>query len=213
MPHFAQHPDLENTLAKVFREEHEKIFGEATFIATNNSQVVKSFSLNGRDYVIKRYPEKGPRANLRSLLGISRAMNSFSKSALLSEVGVQTPAHLFVARYLGFLKGTSYLIMKKSRGESLYPMLLEDPPRTISPLLIENLVEMTRRIHAAGFAHGDLHAGNVFVTEDQSVEIIDLDNLRPNLKRQKRDRARLLRSFESRPELHRELAQALNQRS
>ena len=92
-------------------------------------------------------------------------------------------------------------------------MLLEDPPRTISPLLIENLVEMTRRIHAAGFAHGDLHAGNVFVTEDQSVEIIDLDNLRPNLKRQKRDRARLLRAFESRPELHRELAQALNQRS
>ena len=48
--------------------------------------------------------------------------------------------------------------------------------------------------------------------EDQSVEIIDLDNLRPNLKRQKRDRARLLRSFESRPELHQELSQALNQR-
>jgi tRNA A-37 threonylcarbamoyl transferase component Bud32 len=213
MPLFAQHPDLEPTLAKIFREEHEKLFEEATFIATNNSQVVKSFSFNGRDYVIKRYPENGPRANLRSLLGISRAMNSFNKSARLSEAGVQTPAHLFVARHLGFLKGTSYLIMEKCRGESLYPMLFEDPPRTISPLLIENLVEMTRRIHASGFAHGDLHAGNVFVMADGSVEIIDLDNLRPNLKRQKRDRARLLRSFESRPELHRELSQALNQRS
>jgi len=211
MPLFAQHPDLEPALAKIFREEHEKIFEEATLIATNNSQVVKFFSLEGRDYVIKRYPEKGPRANLRSLLGISRAMNSFSKSALLSEVGVQTPAHLFVARHLGFLKGKSYLIMKKSQGESLYPMLFEDPPRTITPLLIENLVELTRRIHAAGFAHGDLHAGNVLVLEDESVEIIDLDNLRPNQKRQKRDRARLLRSFESRPKLHRELSRALNQ--
>ena len=140
MPLFAQHPELAPELAKTFREEHEKLFEEATFIATNNSQVVKFFSLDGGDFVIKRYPEKGPRANLRSLLGVSRAMNSFSKSALLSDAGVQTPAHLFVARHLGFRKGMSYLIMEKSRGASLYPMLFEDPPRTISPLLIENLV-------------------------------------------------------------------------
>ena len=41
------------------------------------------------------------------------------------------------------------------------------------------------------------------------VELIDLDNIRPNLKRQKRDRERLLRSFDSRPDLREKLSHTL----
>ena len=79
MVRYTQHPDLDDGLARKFREEHVELFENGSFIATNNKQVVKSFELDGEEYVIKRYPENGPRANLRSILGISRAMNSFRK--------------------------------------------------------------------------------------------------------------------------------------
>lgn len=206
---FSQHPDLDPALAEEFREQHLELFEGAHFIATNNEQVVKSFTLHHQEFVIKRYPEKGPRANLRSLLGISRAINSFKKSAQLSTLGVQSPAHLFVARHLGILRGSSYLIMRKSAGLSLHPMIFDQPEQPIPSRVITNLATMTRRIHHAGLTHGDLHAGNIFVLADQSVELIDLDNMRPNPKRQDRDRARLLRSFDSRPALREKLAQAL----
>ena len=149
------------------------------------------------------------RANLRSLLGISRAMNSFKKSAQLSTLGVQSPAHLFVARHSRILHGSSYLIMRKSNGLSLHPMIFDQPEKPIPSQVITNLATMTRRIHHAGLTHGDLHAGNIFVLADHSVEVIDLDNMRPNLKRQDRDRERLLRSFDSRPALREKLAQTL----
>jgi tRNA A-37 threonylcarbamoyl transferase component Bud32 len=206
---FSQHPDLAPDLAQEFRERHLDLFESAEFIATNNEQVVKSFNLGKQSYVIKRYPENGPRANIRSLFKISRAMNSFNKSAQLSTLGVQSPTHLFVARHSGILHGSSYLIMKKSNGVCLHPMIFDQPEAPIADSIITELATMTKRIHAAGLTHGDLHAGNIFVLGNGTVEIIDLDNMRPNLKRQKRDRARLLRSFESRPALREKLALAL----
>jgi len=209
MVRYTQHPDLDDGLARKFREGHVELFENGSFIATNNGQVVKSFEYNGEEYVIKRYPENSLRANIRSVLGVSRAMNSFVKAAKLQKVGVQTPSHLFVARHLGALKGESFLIMKKSLGESLYSMLCEEPPRRVSFILVAKLAEMTKKIHAVGFIHGDLHAGNIFVLEDGSVEIIDLDNLRINTNRRVRDQERLLRSFEMDPSLHKKLSLAL----
>jgi tRNA A-37 threonylcarbamoyl transferase component Bud32 len=206
---FSQHPSLAPRLAREFREHHLELFQDACFIAANNEQVVKSFPLHGQEFVIKFYPEKGPRANLRSLLAISRAMNSFKKSAQLSALGVKSPDHLFVARHSGLFTGSSYLIMRKSAGTSLHSMIFDQPEQPISDQIIGNLATMTRRIHAAGLTHGDLHAGNIFVLADESVELIDLDNIRPNLKRQKRDRERLLRSFDSRPDLREKLFHTL----
>ncbi|MFT7172926.1 MAG: tRNA A-37 threonylcarbamoyl transferase component Bud32 [Paracoccaceae bacterium] len=213
MLRFAQHPDLPQDLAKIFREQHQEIFGQAEFISTNNEQVVKSFDLNGDSFIIKRYPEKGPRGNLRSLLGISRAVNSLKKAAEISKLGVNCPTHLFVARHIGLIKGRSYLIMKKSLGTSLHPMIIDKPHAPISDEIIANVADLTHRIHRAGFSHGDLHAGNIFVLPDHSVEIIDLDNFRPNTNRQEKDRLRLLRSFDSRPRLIEKLAKALTQKT
>jgi len=209
MPRFAQHPDLAPALANIFCEQYESLFKNAAFISTNNGQITKSFELQGESYIIKRYPEKGPRANLRSLLGISRAMNSFSKAVLLNRLGIQSPLHLFVARQIGIVRGTSFLIMIKSTGESLNSLILNHPDHPIPPKVITNLAAITHRIHQAGLVHGDLHSGNIFVLQNQAIEVIDLDNMRPNSKKQEKDRARLLRSLESRPDLHQHLARAL----
>ncbi len=209
MPRFTQHPDLTEELANEFRQNHLELFEKAQLIATNNDQIVKAFTFNDEDFVIKRYPEKGLRANLRSLLGISRAMNSFKKSALLFSLGIKTPAHLFVARHLGLLHGFSYLIMEKSKGTSLWAMIFDQPESPISETVIKNLALVTRDIHSAGLSHGDLHAGNIFIMNNESIEIIDLDNLRPSYKKQEKDQSRLLQSFDSRPDLHEALTRAL----
>ena len=205
MVRYTQHPDLDDGLARKFREGHVELFENGSFIATNNKQVVKSFELDGEEYVIKRYPENGPRANLRSILGISRAMNSFKRSAQLSSLGIQIPIHFFVARHLGFFQASSYLIMKKSRGVSLHSMLAQQSEVSITNRVIDNLVAMTQCMHAGGLSHGDLHAGNVFVLGDESVEFIDLDNVASDYKRQEKDIARLIRSFHARPALQEKL--------
>ena len=174
MVRYTQHPDLDDGLARKFREEHVELFENGSFIATNNKQVVKSFELDGEEYVIKRYPENGPRANLRSILGISRAMNSFRKSVQLSSIGVKTPDHLFVARHPSFLAGTSYLIMKKSIGVQLTDKIDEHPNPPFPTDLLSTLADLIQSIHQAGITHGDLHAANIFVLPDLSLELIDL---------------------------------------
>lgn len=206
---FTQHPDLDPKLTHEFMNKHLDVFEAAELIALNNEQVVKSFSLDGEDFVIKRYLEKSPRAKLRSLLGISRAMNSFKRSAQLSKLGIQTPAHLFLAQHHSILRGSSYLIMRHSKGTMLHSIIHTKPEAPIPNRVIDNLAMTTNRLHAAGLSHGDLHAGNIFVLEDESIEVIDLDNVRPNRKKQKWDRARLLRSFKSRPALQEKLAHSI----
>ena len=197
MVRYTQHPDLDDGLARKFREEHVELFENGSFIATNNEQVVKSFEINGAVFVIKRYSEKGARANIRSLLGVSRAMNSFRKSVQLSSIGVKTPDHLFVARHPSFLAGTSYLIMKKSIGVQL----------------TDKIDDLIQSIHQAGITHGDLHAANIFVLPDLSLELIDLDNMRPNRCRQAKDLARILRSLSHRSDLQEQLSLILRPQS
>ena len=210
---FSQLPSLDDRLAQEFRAKHRDLFESAILLATNNDQVVKTFSLGREEFVIKKYPEKTLFANIRSLLGISRAMNSFRRFAQLRKLGVQSPAHLFVARHLRVLRGTSYLIMKKSAGRSMHSMICDEPESNIPDKIIENLIIMTRRIHGAGLSHGDLHSGNILVLSDNSVEVIDLDNMRPNRRKQTKDRARLLQSFDRCPTLRDKLIRGLATRS
>ncbi len=217
MPLFTSHPELDEETASVFQRDHEALFEDGKFIATNNEQVVKSFTLGDRDYVIKRYPERGLRANFRSMIGDSRAMNSFRQAAQLKELGIQCPRHLFVARHPAFLNGMSYLIMQRSAGIPLRIFLTKKNTAELVTEVIDQLAKVTKKLHHSGLTHGDLHAGNLFVRKDRSIDFIDLDNMKPNLKRQGKDLTRLLRSFDEYPELRMQLktqlTTALNQES
>jgi len=200
MKRFLSHPELSPQLYEVFCQQHKTLFEEAEFIAVNNEQVVKSFSLDGQEYIIKRYPDKGPRGALRSGLAISRSANSFKMAARLNTMGVQSPHHLFLARHIGVLGGTSYLVMAKSAGVPLESILEKSSPLAEHPHLLKDLAAMVKTIHREGLCHGDLHAGNIFILPDDSVEVIDLDNMRPSSKQEK-DKNRLIRSFRQDPNL------------
>lgn len=208
---FSSHSNLDPELEAYFRESHLELFEQADFIGENNSQVVKSFEIRGKGFIIKRYLERGLRANFRSLMSISRAMNSFQKSASLAEIGVSTPDHLFVARHLGFLTGTSYLIMEKSSGIQLSDLIEDHSSSPIPDEVLTSVAKMIHEIHRAGLSHGDLHAGNIFVHSDSAVELIDLDNLHSNRRRIRKDIARILRSFGDYPELAGKLRNLLTQ--
>lgn len=207
---FSHRPDLSTDLQETFRSNHKRFAETGTILNQNSRQIVTSFKLNGQSYIVKRYHEKGLRANLRALLNSSRSMNAFRTSKKLERIGVLSPPHLFLARELHLTHGTSFLIMAKSSGTSLHQLIHQNPSRLLRGPVLQNLAATTLRLHEAGLIHGDLHAGNIFVRDDHLIEVIDLDSVRPSKRKQQRDLNRLIQSFAPVPDLQAKLSEALH---
>eukprot|EP00808_Paulinella_micropora_P021653 g38856.t1 len=66
----------------------------------------------------------------------------------------------------------------KAQGEPLYKML-QSPAAAGLPQVLVRLERVIAEMHAAGYAHNDLHAGNILVQGPQQVTVIDYDLVRP----------------------------------
>lgn len=67
----------------------------------------------------------------------------------------------------------------KARGEPLYKLLRNPAAAPCLPEVLVRLERIVAALHAAGFAHNDLHAGNVLVQGPRHVTLIDYDLAQP----------------------------------
>ncbi|MDB4623905.1 lipopolysaccharide kinase InaA family protein [Akkermansiaceae bacterium] len=209
MTRFTLHPELSPDLARLFREEHRSLFKQAEFISQNKERTIRQFESGGNFYIVKRYGEKKLRRTLQSLLGMSQAVNSFKSSQKLSTLGIRTPRHIFLASHLGFKLRESFLIMEKSHGRSFHGMIVNDSNKEIPDTIIRNIAQMISRLHCAGYAHGDLHSGNILVDPDQTIELIDLDGITTRKRSRKKDLSRLLHALRNRPKSQQRLTELI----
>ncbi len=74
-----------------------------------------------------------------------------------------------------------YLLMQWSTGKRLGEFLRDAAARRDGANQLEtfqkHLADVLRNLHGRGVAHGDLHFGNVMVTEDQRVDLVDYDSI------------------------------------
>lgn len=70
-----------------------------------------------------------------------------------------------------------FLVMELLRGRSLVQILRGEPDRRLRPALagriVRDIASALNHVHAKGLVHGDLKPGNVFVTQDGVVKVLD----------------------------------------
>lgn len=85
--------------------------------------------------------------------------------------------NIFTVYDIGVLEGTagSYLVMELLEGETVHDRLQRDPPLTRDVVLDYALqtAQGLAAAHAAGVIHRDIKPGNLFVTRDGRVKILD----------------------------------------
>ncbi|MGV7215423.1 serine/threonine-protein kinase [Bradyrhizobium sp. UFLA05-112] len=70
-----------------------------------------------------------------------------------------------------------YLVMEFLKGRSLAQILIENQGRPLSPAVSFRIIRAAGRglahIHRFGLVHGDLKPGNIFMTSDGAIKILD----------------------------------------
>jgi tRNA A-37 threonylcarbamoyl transferase component Bud32 len=101
--------------------------------------------------------------------------------------GLPVPRPLLAGerRRFGFLTDGCYLVQAVPGAMDFVPYLARHfpggRPRAVRLALLGRLARLARRMHDAGFSHGDLHSGNLLVTgppEDPRLYLIDLHTVR-----------------------------------
>jgi len=192
----------------------ESAFVEARWLKRGTTCSVVRVDLADRVVVVKRYNVKGFLHGAKRLFQPTRAARSWRVGLALRRAGVATPApYGFSEERIGWLRRRSYVVneyLEATEGRSFFEALPDDWRERVRALA-ELLVRMWR----AGFHHGDLKATNLLATED-GLALIDLDaaGRAPwpwSSILIAKDRDRVVRNWDERPEVARLLATRLEE--
>ena len=141
------------------------------------STVVKA-TMDGHQYVIKRYNVKNVSHYLRRCLRPTRAAKSWKLSQYLTLMGIQTarPIAFIEKRFLG-LRGKSYFVMEQVAGmhigEYFAQTSLSDENKK---RMVDKVTTLFKDLAQLRLTHGDLKMTNILIRDDEPV-LIDLDGM------------------------------------
>lgn len=135
---------------------------------------------NDMDAVVKCFPPPSSLARLGSRLlhAHSKPQRAFEAAAFLhSRVPGSTPEPLawcvapdgsgrFVSRYVNGMKSLTATLVERYNQYGPAPVIME---------LLERVAAICRKMHDAGFFHGDLGNQNIMIADDGRILIIDLN--------------------------------------
>jgi tRNA A-37 threonylcarbamoyl transferase component Bud32 len=201
----------QNTELNDFLKHPESAFAHpaAVMLKNGRSSTVIKLTLDGRDYVIKRYNMKNTMHRLRRLLRPTRAAHSWrlAQKLALFQVNTAAPVAFIESNWLG-LRGKSYFVMNNIAGTDAKSYLtpFEGEPYAAANIMqrISNLILSLKKLE---MTHGDLKATNIIVDDHGRPYLIDLDGAREHIsvtglrKVWHQDINRFMRNFASLPAL------------
>jgi tRNA A-37 threonylcarbamoyl transferase component Bud32 len=180
----ALHEHIEAALANPDRSE---------LVATSRQRtLLRVAGRHESDHLLKLFHlRSGPhpwREAAKFHLGVAAPQREWRALGALASLGVRAPTPLGLARLQG---GDALIVSSFVEGPTLHALLRADPAGRREDLAA--LADVVRGLHAAGWAHGDLHPGNVIAGPDGPV-LIDWQRARacrPGSQRQIEDLGRL----------------------
>jgi tRNA A-37 threonylcarbamoyl transferase component Bud32 len=187
--------------------EHVFQSSNVTMLKSGRSSTVIKVTLDGREYVIKRYNIKGAFHYLRRCLRVTRAAKSWrlAQKLILFRLPTAKPVAYLEKTFLG-LRGTSYYVT-------------EYVPRiATNEFFADNVCQISdlfRSLAKLGITHGDLKKSNILIDNNHLPVLIDLDgakeheSLRGLRSAWRREIERFLRNFDDEPQLQRKFQDEL----
>ena len=188
-------PGLDDALVQKLLDEHEQAYASGQQLNQRGHQGVSDCQIEGKSYIIKAYQATSPLAALRMMVGCSRVDKSFRYARILNDNGIAAAKHLLTIKHLSLSNSRAFLVMEKVPGTALFEFIQTETDLTLNDTVIENIALLVTNLHKLGIAHGDLHARNLIIAEDDSVRLIDLDNARESTNAIRKDLERLRKAI------------------
>lgn len=164
---------------QAFLKNPDAIFLQETTqsLKEGRSATVIKATLDGREFVIKRYNMKNIWHFLRRCLRPTRAMQSWRLAQKLHLFGVATakPIAYIEKRFMGF-RGRSYYVSEFVSGEHAgnYFDRNEHDQRKVETMVIR-ITSLLKNLAKLEISHGDLKITNILINEREQPVLIDLD--------------------------------------
>jgi len=147
-------------------------------LKSGRSATVAKVEIAGKCYLVKRYNKKNTLHQLARSVMESRAAVSWRNGHLLDFNGVETakPLMLLENRF-GKLRGRSYVVTEYLEGMHAYKYFQSAVCRADAIMMAEKIHHLIQHLHACGYAHGDLKAHNIWISQNNPI-LIDLDGMK-----------------------------------
>ena len=159
-------------------EAPEIAVGNAQFLKQGNSATVVKVAGDSGEWVLKRYNIKSFWHGLKRAFKPSRAWVSWQNAHRLELLGIETPQPLAMRENRsGPFRKEAYLLTVFTAGEDLRAWLRRQGEPSVPPWVCEDVVRLFDILWHACVSHGDMKATNLLVTNQQQLQVIDLDSL------------------------------------
>jgi tRNA A-37 threonylcarbamoyl transferase component Bud32 len=182
-------------------------------IYKRKGQTLYRFQASGMELVAKEYHLRTFSRKFAAFFRFSRARRSYRAGWSFLNHEIATPRPILLVEYSRITPLRSILVTEFLPGKSLRQILSErEAP---SPELPRKLLHLLHQLQNAHLRHGDLHAANIFPTDEGDPVLIDLDGVRPRFNRRTirrnviEDRNRLLGSVDFNEGYYKTLTQVL----
>ncbi len=183
------------------------------------SATVVKVTLDGREYVVKRYNIKNGWHRLRRTFRHTRARKSWCLAHKFDLFGVNTakPVAFIERKLLGF-RGKSYFVMEYIPGEQanlFFAKHRQEEAKTAA--MLARVVHLLRSTAKLEITHGDLKITNILINNREQPVLIDLDGAQEHASLSslrfawQKEIKRFLRNFEDQPSLREKFKLELNQ--
>lgn len=138
-------------------------------------------------YLVKHYRRQPFRRELGRALRRPKALHSYEMALAVAALGIATcrPAAVVTEPFCGVLRRGAFLITDALPGVTARQFFADSAASPAARRAVAGrMINILRRLHAAGFVHGDAKDANFLVDGDR-VALVDFDETaRPRLRRE-----------------------------
>ena len=198
-------PDRQGLLDLIARREDGLRQPGAVIHKDDPASWVATVPLATRRYLVKHYRRQHLRRELGRALRRPKALHSYEMALAVAALGIKTfrPAAVVTEPFCGVLRRGAFLITEALPGVTARQFFADpasdpDARRAVAG----EMVDILRRLHAAGLVHGDAKDNN-FLIDGVRVCLVDFDETaRPRLRRealQRKDWRQLMHNWRADP--------------
>lgn len=162
----------------------DELMKNGVMLKDGDSTTVVAVTLDGREWVIKRYNLKNPLYAISRLLRPSRAWHCWASAFRLADAGIATPAPLLMLeKRWGPLRRQAWFVSERVAGQDVLRTLEYELPDSAAWLQALDLFDgLFRRMRQHRLVHGDMKATNFILQQQEDgqtrLQVLDLDATR-----------------------------------